>query len=145
MLCRTLFQVPFKWTLEHDQNRALDGLELREGYEYEGECTFLEMLVGLCYRMDHESSHNQSVYSPTFWFLVIIDNLGLGGLGDSDAWMDYNCDYVETVFEACNRVNNRDYLPDGKGGLFPLEYPPDDMTKVEIYYQMTQFMYENSY
>jgi hypothetical protein len=40
-------------------------------------------------------------------------------------------------------LNKREYFPSGKGGLFPLENPREDQTKVEIWYQMHAYVMEN--
>ena len=37
----------------------------------------------------------------------------------------------------------REYSDNGHGGLFPLKNPKKDQRKVEIWYQMTEYINEN--
>lgn len=156
-LCRTLHSVKFIPEIPHDENRAADGLALRKEFNCSANssddnthykekcsadyCTFLEMICALCYRMVFEISDYQFGLNPTYWFLEIMHNLGLEGC--TDEYFDEGC--YQVILETCERVNKRTYAPDGKGGLFPIFDPPEDVRNIEIYYQMTLYMYENYY
>ena len=89
-LCQELSKIEFLWHHPMDENRAIDGLELRSDFEYEtGEyldktsglmprCTIFEMLAALAIRCE-----NQLMYSPSLgnrtskWFFEFLDNLDL--------------------------------------------------------------------
>ena len=89
-LCMDMAEKEFVWHHPMDENRALDGLELRSDFEYEtGEyldktsglmpkCTIFEMLAALAIRCE-----NQLMYSPSLgnrtskWFFDFLDNLDL--------------------------------------------------------------------
>ena len=69
------------------------------------------------------------------WFMDMIGNLGLLGMDDTH----YNKEYVD------HRIDiflNRKYSPDGKGGLFHLKRCHEDLTKVQIWYQMNWYLNE---
>ena len=86
----TLTDVEFTWRHPMDENRALDGLELRDDFEYEtGEyldkssglmasCTFFEMLAALAIRCENQLMRNLSMGDRTSkWFFEFLENLGL--------------------------------------------------------------------
>lgn len=156
-LCRVLHSVEFIPLVDHDENRVTDGIALRKEYESSAEysennihyssdcsvyyCTFLEMICALCFRIVFEVSDYKLGANQTYWFLEILHNLGLEGC--TDEYFDEGC--YEVVLDACKRVNERTYESDGKGGLFPLFGAPEDAREMEIYYQMSLYMYENYY
>ena len=67
------------------------------------------------------------------WFFVMIDSLGLGGM--DDAYFDEG-----RAREILSRFLNRDYAPDGRGGLFTLPDAPRDLRQVDIWYQMMWYL-----
>lgn len=152
-LARDLHHRKFYSLVDHDENRARDGQELRENYlreinypkyvDIEGDCSILEMLIALAKRMDFETSNpfdlDGSVDRTTFWFWEMIDNLGLINFSD-DVYYQYGG--VNKVDKILDRFIQRKYAKDGSGGLFPLEYPPCDQRNVEIWYQMNSYLSE---
>lgn len=88
-LVSALTDVEFTWNHPMDENRAIDGLELRSDFEYEtGEyldsssglmpkCTIFEMLAALSIRCE-ELMYNPSLGNRTSkWFFEMLDNLEL--------------------------------------------------------------------
>ena len=67
------------------------------------------------------------------WFWSMIVSLGLGSMTDS-RFDEY---YVERVID---RFLNRDYSPDGRGGLFTIPRCEEDLRDVEIWYQTTWYL-----
>lgn len=146
MLATTLFSKEFLWSIPNDDNRVEDGKELREeflndtaaerNYEWMNEgCSFLEMLIALSRRCAFETDED-----PFEWFWILVDNLGLRPFVDEE----YSEDYLVDVDVVLDRVINRTYEPDGRGGLFPLKSPSVDQREVELWYQMGAYLMENN-
>ena len=145
-LLMELHNTEFTFTISRDENRAEDGLDLRyrfaydysEVYDYadryiKGPCSVLEMMIALAIRSE-EFMDDPSIGNRTGqWFWSMIVNLGLGAMTDRR----FDKLYVK---ERIERFLNRDYEPDGKGGLFRIKNCEDDLRKVEIWYQMCWYM-----
>lgn len=127
-----------------DSNRTKDGLNLRNRFAREtnhpysdvalylcGGCSVLEMLAALSIRCGEDIMGDD----PSKWFWTMINNLGLIGMTDTY----YDEEYVHEVIE---NMMNRRYGEDGKGGLFYVKNPRNDMRKVEIWYQMCWYIDE---
>ena len=153
LLAKELHRVKFYSMVPHDENRASDGIELREEYLKEinyprfvdicGECSVFEMLIGLARRMDFETGDpydfENSVDRTSYWFWEMIDNLDLIAF-DDDSYVEYNgMDEVPKIIE---NFLERNYSRDGVGGLFPIYRSKEDQRKVEIWYQMNQYLNE---
>ena len=138
----------FTWLVRKDANRAGDGMMLRGRYVNETgaqatedlfmrPCSVLEMMIALACRME-----NDIMYDPEFgnrtpeWFRIMIENLGLDGMDDER----YDEEYVNNVL---NVFLNRTYYMNGSGGLFPLKQPKHNQRRVEIWYQMSEYLVEN--
>ena len=67
------------------------------------------------------------------WFGGTITSLGLGCMYDN------NFDKQEAI-NRINRFLDRDYAPNGKGGLFIARHSPRDMRTLEIWYQLQEFL-----
>lgn len=146
-LTEQLYTIPFKWTVPNDDNRAADGLELRDEFIVEcqvenvdihwrqRECSFLEMLIALARR----TSYN-AMGTSADWFGKFLKNLGICF---SDR--EYTVESAYLVNLATETVNNRKYDGNGLGGLFPLEYPCQDQREVELWYQASAYLLEGGY
>lgn len=127
----------FTYSLKMDSNRAQDGIDLRERYygdsTIKGPCSVLEMMVALSIRCEEIMDNPDYGNRTTQWFWDMIINMGLGAMYDSR----FDKKYVE------NRVDkmlNREYEPNGKGGLFYVRGCTDDIRKLEIWSQMCYFL-----
>ena len=149
-LLRRLHDVYFRYSIERDRNRAKDGEGLRyrfaisRGYDcsnaiidiLSGPCSVLEMMVALSIRCEEDFTDNPHLGNRTSqWFWAMIVNLGLGSMTDNR--IRYN--YVDDVLE---RFLDRDYEPNGKGGLFTVKNSIADMRDVEIWYQLCWYLNE---
>lgn len=145
-LCAKLFKTKFVWFVPNDDNRAADGCELRDeflhesGMEfevgwYEEECSMLEMMVALSRRVAF-----QSYGEPGEWFWTMLKNIELLKYTDDV----YEISIEEEVEEVLARINDRTYEANGEGGLFPLRHPHTDQRNVEIAYQMSSYLLENT-
>lgn len=139
----------FVYILDMDGNRAADGIDLRYRFAYEsrydthqvldalGEedpCSILEMMVALSIRCEEHIMDDPEFGNRTSaWFWGMVDNLGLGGMDDSN----FDLYFAESVIDKFLR---REYLSDGTGGLFRVEMPPQDMRRIDIWYQMMWYL-----
>lgn len=154
ILLRQLHNIEFYGIVPNDENRAVDGKNLRKvfstvkGYNddlldliYRNPCSMFEMMIGMAHRMDYslqDRRHQNNGIEKWFWILV--DNLGLEPFYKNDK-------NGENKFESNKRIIEdfleRRYYENGRGGLFPLKNPKEDQTKVELWYQMEFYLQEN--
>lgn len=133
-----LHDTEFVWSIPKDENRADDGIRLRErfvdgNYIY-GPCSVLEMMVALALRCEENIMDDPKVGNRTRqWFWEMIVNLGLGAMTDDV----YDEREVTGIVE---RFLDRDYDPDGKGGLFRIRDCDRDLRDVEIWYQLCWYL-----
>lgn len=144
-LMAQLHNTPFTYILERDQNRADDGIILREEfyrekdidigiYDHRDDCSVLEMLVALSIRVNDEYTGDPSGESHPEWiFWEMICNLGLDVFDDRH----YESDEVEYILD---RWMDRDFLYDGSGSVFPIAGPMRDQRRIEIWSQMNEYL-----
>lgn len=144
-LLKILFTKEFVWLVENDENRLEDGKELRFEFTFKNRmadsdrewmsigCSFLELMVGLSRRLAFEAEGE-----PHYWFWRMIENLGLWRYSDERLIL------VGKVEEILDRVIFRTYKRTGLGGFFPLKHTKKDQRKVEIWYQMAEYLREQS-
>lgn len=138
-LFEIMHNLEFHWTVPNDDNRVQDGLDLR--YEFlmgKNEilhllgATLLEILVSLSRRTAFTAGGN-----PEQWAWKLLKNLRLNK--KSDPLTEEDRVKVNDILDA---LVWRTYQRDGQGGFFPLKYPDEDQTKVEIWYQMNKYVIE---
>lgn len=134
-----LHKTEFTWSIPMDENRALDGLELRMHFnqrypgsmEYidDGPCSMLEMLVALSQRIEIIMLSGAHGDRTSQWFWQMLHNMDI-----STMWDDR---FDRRHVQACiDRFLDRDYEPNGKGGLFYLRDTTADLRKLDIWMQM---------
>lgn len=140
-----LHNIEFTWFIPHDDNRADDGIQLRRRYclvredptlrtYLQGPCSVLEMMVALAVRCEEWIMDDAQLGNRTGqWFWGMIHNLGLSPMSDSK----FDREFVDTIIA---RLLNRDYEPDGAGGLFTVKHCDYDMRKVEIWCQLSWYL-----
>ena len=160
LVCRDRFskQISFKKLLTHlhdtkfiyfvrmDRNRELDGLDLRYRFTYDKQypdhfidslpeyCSVLEMMIALSIRCEEYIMSDPGIGDRTSqWFWEMVASLGLGSFYDSR----YDEDAVENILY---RFLNREYEPDGQGGLFTVKNCDVDMRDVEIWHQLLTYL-----
>lgn len=146
LLC--LHSINFRYSIPMDGNREEDGTDLRYrfGYEksYEGPmiasylddrpCSVLEMLIALAMRCEEHIMDDPDIGNRTGqWFWSMISNLGLGSMTDA------NFDRAQTN-HAISIFLDREYKPNGEGGLFTVRKCPRDLRTIEIWYQMCWYL-----
>ena len=140
-LLLTLWNTGYIFNYDIDKDRNLDGLSLRARYveetgDYEvpvtddlSACNCLEALTAIACRCDLISG-DPEVENVSKWFRILIDNLV--GPGAS----------VNDISLALNRWMNRQYAPNGRGGLFPLRNPAHDQRFIPTWNQMCSYLSE---
>ena len=147
-LLMCLHSIEFTYSIPKDGNRAKDGICLRNRFarwvidddeidifEYlDGPCSVLEMMIALAVRCEENIMDDPKIGDRTSqWFWGMIASLGLNGLTDDR----FDKKYVENVI---NRFLNRDYKPNGEGGLFTIKNCDRDLRDVEIWIQLLWYL-----
>lgn len=141
-----LHKVEFRYSIPMDKNRYQDGLDLRYRFAYEhagienaeayldGPCSILEMMVALAIRCEENIMDDPKKGDRTGqWFWRMVISLGLGAMYDDR----YDEKYVEEVI---TKFLDREYEPDGQGGLYFIRDCKKDLRKVEIWTQMHWYL-----
>lgn len=147
-VCGIMHQVIFRDMVPHDSNRIAEAAGLRNGFvKFAGSvgpveqaelmspnASVFEVLVALTDRAQFIVPLGRKT-----WFRVFIEKLELY------KWNDLYCGRRSTfpIERAIHIFNNREYQPNGLGGIFPLRYPKEDQRGVELWYQMGAYMTEN--
>lgn len=149
-LLEVLYSTVFIPNREEDNNRAIDGINLRHRFGIDQHipqsiidyylinnkpCSMLEMMIALAIRMeDTIMSDPYKGDRTSYWFACM--------LGSMNIFMDddrFDIDW----FEHCMYIfNNRLYMPNGCGGLFTITDPSRDMREYEIWSQMNFYLVE---
>ena len=148
-LLTRLHETEFRYSMRMDENRAEDGIALRwryaltHGFEddpdyvmdrLEGPCSVLEMMTALAIHCEENIMDDTSYGDRTEqWFWGMIVSLGLGGMTDK------NFDR-ELVDEKLAIFLDREYEPDGRGGLFTVKNCDRDLRTVEIWRQLSYYL-----
>ena len=140
-LVSALAEVEFVPRHPMDENRAEDGLELRNDFEYEtGEyldkssglmpsCTFFEMVAALAIRCESQIMRNSDIGDRTSkWFFEFLGNLDLLGRDEKD---------VDEIFDICEAFMA------GKKDMFPLKKRGIKQSNEQIWKQLTAYLNEN--
>ena len=144
-----LHSTQFRYSIRKDADRAGEGVNLRWrfvcennfGYdrnallaELDGPCSVLEMMIALAIYCEEHIMDDPGIGDRTGqWFWGMVSNLGLGGMTDEH----FDRRLVE---ESIDRFLDRQYAPNGKGGLFTIKNCKHDLTKVEIFYQLCWYL-----
>lgn len=141
-----LHSTEFIYIVPMDENRAKDGIglrrrfALRNGYDtnmirnsIDGPCSVLEMMISLAITCEETIMDDTTLGDRTGqWFWEMINNIGLGGMYDSN----YDREYVA---EKLHILLNREYEPNGKGGLFTIKNC-GDIRDAEIWHQLCWYL-----
>lgn len=142
-----MHQVEFTPLVEFDENRVAVAAGLRNEFQHyagslgpgeladlmEPNASVFEVLIGLAGQAD-----DMIPLSIQTWFHTFIENLGLDRYPDE--YLERRSDApVERII---HNFNNRQYRPNGRGGIFPLKHPREDQREVELWYQMGLYMTE---
>lgn len=148
-LLQLLHLKEFTWLdIEKDENRAQDGKDLRLEFmrsenvqikhtKLDGwsdlPSSFLELLIALSRKLAEQGGGQ-----PADWFWDMIQNLGMTECTDATPTEEVIIEHI------LDKVINRDYAPNGAGGLFPLADMSEqqDQRDVELWYQAQAYLLE---
>lgn len=145
-LLKLLHNKEFVWLIPNDDNRAADGCDLRREFcSQEGiynvdpnwmglGCSMFELLIAMSRRLAFQDDG-----TPDRWFWCLIENLELEVYNDNTRPADRKIGHI------LDRVIWRTYRKNGVGGLFPLKQAREDQREVELWYQMSNYLLENSF
>lgn len=140
-----LHGIEFRYFVPNDDNRAEDGINLRNRFALEkgysniihyldGPCSVLEMMIALSVRCEEHIADDSTVGDRTGqWFWNMLVNLGLGPMTDTHFDRDFTDEIIDIFL-------NREYEPNGEGGLFTVDDCDYDLREVEIWYQMCWYL-----
>lgn len=149
-MLHVFYVTQFNGYVPNDDNRAADGKDLRieflqqtryplddpYGHWFDLDCSMFEMILALSRRAAFEDEG-----SPVEWFWRMVHNLELEKYTDDL----FEISIQEEVEEVLDRVNNRNYAYDGRGGLFPLQLATTDQRTVELWTQLSAYLLEGTY
>lgn len=136
---------PFAWSVPNDDNRVSDAIELRreffkemlpEAQDTTPVASVLEVIVALSRRLSFNGDGPADK-----WAWQLIANLELHKRKFLDPLTPRKQDEISDILD---RMIWRTYEPSGQGGLFPLAFPRQDQTQVELWYQMNAYILEQS-
>lgn len=158
-LLSEMHNIRFFHIIPMDANREADGVALRYQFATEkitatadsrvnvvqeaselssritGPCSVLEMMVALSIRCEDIMDNTDIGDRTGEWFWRMVSNLGLSGMVDSN----FDVAYVRHTISV---FLNRNYEPDGSGGLFRVRNTRYDLRSVEIWTQMLWYIDE---
>lgn len=142
-LLSILHNIEFRYTVDYDENRASDGVNLRWYYVDEGgndeilrwkqSCTVLEMLVAIAMQMEIILGDPDNDYTVQHWFWMFMDNLDLLDMTDDKVDKNYICKRISVFMD-------RTYEYDGYGNIIHIPNAEEDLRKVELWYQMCWYL-----
>lgn len=138
-----LHQVEFVWVVDGDDNRVQDAKDLRTEFknkfqghfpemEFKNYVSVLEVMIAVSRILEFVAGGE----APA-WVWRLIDNLKLNNF--YDPWNKTKRGQVNDILDT---LIWRTYERDGQGGFFPLIFPAEDQTKVEIWYQLNAYAKE---
>jgi hypothetical protein len=151
-LARVLFRKAFYWTVPNDDNRAFEAKNLREKFceeldiefvydQFPEDVSMFELIIGLAYRCEYIMSGQDDNMPMSDWFWKMVSNVDLTELDDDK----FEEDDEDKVLEILDKIVKRSYKRNGGGGLFPLKHSKTDQRKIELWYQMSEYLVENYY
>lgn len=152
LLLEDLAKTQYRWILNEDHNRYIDGLDLRRRYAWvtgidekyvlcqlrEYDCSLLEMMAALAIRCEEIMSDPEQGLRIHIWFRKMLSSLHLDMMTDDN----YNYQYVqdrEMIFLT------QSYDSDGDGGLFYIPNETRDLREKEIWCQMCWWLASENY
>lgn len=139
-LLEVLYRTEYVWIVPLDENRAEDGLELRDYFLtesrqekdktwYESPCSVLEVLLAFANRASFQTD-----LPVRDWFWKFLTYLGLSDyrrVSDGD---------IPEILSILNRWMNGEIEYNGRGGILPLTNPKRDQSKIEMWWQFCDYV-----
>lgn len=145
-LLKQLYLEEFIYDNDMDENRAIQGVCLRQEYadeklydDYwmaEFPCSVLEMMVALAEIIESRIMHDEEKGDRTGkWFWEMISSIGL-------LRMDDNHFKEKVVHDKVQDMLKKNYQPNGRGGLFTVSNITVDIRNYDIWYQAQFYLAE---
>lgn len=140
-----LHNTEFTFYIREDFNRARDGIDLRYRFAnvindnhvidiLDEPCSVLEMILALAIRTEETIMDDPRYGDRTNqWFWGMISTLELSYMTDDNFDRDKANKKIYNFLE-------RQYSPDGKGGLFYIRNCNEDLTQVDIWSQLCWYL-----
>lgn len=158
LLFRELYNKKFRWFVPNDDNRAVEGMELRmkfceeEFYPYKyaiaireqlkEAVNMLEIIVSLAFRCSDMMVDTRYSAPIDKWVWELLTNAGFDKFTDEDFYIHGGHQKID---KKLNTILNRHYDRNGFGGFFPMRNSKNDQRKIEIWYQMSEYLVKNYY
>lgn len=147
-----LYRTDYRWSIHNDDNRAMDGIEIRYNYQRDHDisdkdmeelllipCSVIEVICGLAIRMDDIMRDPEEPHINR-WFWELIGNLGLLNFTDDlynkGAWSEVDIKKILDI------LMDRTYDELGHGGLFPRNICHVNQKEAELFSQMNGYLNE---
>lgn len=129
-----LHSIEYSWLVEGDENRAVEGMELRaeystEGYDPAEGCSVFEMFIAFANRCAFQTED-----TPEHWFWIFIKNMGLADRGSPPT--DREIERIVSLF----LLRTPDEVK-GIGNMFPLRHRFDPNR--ELWFLFFDYLNEN--
>ncbi len=147
-LLRELYDIEFYSVVKYDEDRGMDGLNLREKWAdetgYKGSLDFgvanvLEVLIGIAIRIEYHlfgtKYYDEWDYINIFWDMI--SNLGLEKMYGTLSRYTF-----DEIREKVTHFLNRDYFCHKNCNIFKFENEPKDIKKLNIWTQMGLYIRE---
>ena len=162
-VARRMFEYNFSAFVKFDENRISDGYNLRRYYNNHRSrgrllhrndlmnepVSVLEVLIALADRMVTQIiPKNNDIETTHDCLMLMFENLGLYKITDSvinHLRFSQKGHFFEMIDQSITRFVDRTYDRFGRGGIFPLQYSKVDQRKVELWYQMNEYLIANGY
>ena len=140
-----MHNTPFTYCHIHDENRVGDGISLRYRFAITNDyqdvpeeledlpCSVLEVMVSLAIRAEEWMDDTAYGDRTSQWFWRMVTNLGLGSMTDDKYEKSFVDNSIKTFL-------NREYEPDGRGGLFTIRNCEYDLRDVSIWHQFCWYL-----
>lgn len=154
-ILEVLFDIEFYSLVKYDEDRAMDGLVLRDewaeylgfddfgdlvGSKYDfGAANVLEVLIGIAKRIEFQlfGSIYMDDWGPVEILWNLIENLGL-----TDEEVVHSCDTFERISSIVTLFLSRENFRHKKCHIFTFETPPKGLKNMNIWSQMTLYIRE---
>lgn len=103
---------------------------------YDRDCSVLEVLCALSFRCERDIMGEPGSYDDARWFWKMLENLGLLEY-ENDIFDEEDVDYILSTWL------DRHFAYNGNGSIFPVLHAKRDQRKLEIWYQMADYIDEN--
>lgn len=134
VVLKTLYDIPYRYSIPLDENRLNAGLNLRQTFSFDRgvdaivdrPVSVLEVLISLAIAMEDNTS-----IPKEHWFWEMMENLKLRYSNNPN-----------DILESIDRWLDHNYSYDGVGSVFPLVKAPMDTRTIQLWDHMALYINE---